>query len=83
MAGLGFSVTGNPAANWSSCWRQELNSLPPRFSERQPSGEEEELAAISQCLLHPMKVAVRAAKQDDSYRAVTFGPGAVQNAYSR
>ena len=38
--------------------------LPAGLGDGQDSGEEKECTAISQRLLHQMKVAVRAAKQD-------------------
>jgi hypothetical protein len=65
LAGLGFSVAGNP--------RVEVELLPGArtsssasgvLGDGQDSGEEKECTAISQRLLHQMKVAVRAAKQD-------------------
>jgi hypothetical protein len=65
LAGLGFSVAGNAGI--------EVELLPGArtpvpllacLGDGQDSGEEKECTAISQRLLHQMKVAVRAAKQD-------------------
>ena len=64
-AGLRFSVAGSTGsdAQLLSPARTPV-PLPARLGDRQVSGEEKECAAISQRLLHQMKVAVSAAKQD-------------------
>jgi hypothetical protein len=65
LADLGFSVTGNPGIEVEllSTARTPV-PLPACSGDGQVSGEEKECAAISQRLLHQVKVAVRAAKQD-------------------
>ena len=65
LAGLGFSVAGNPGIEVEllSTARTPV-PLPACLGDGQDSGEEKECTAISQRLLHQMKVAVRAAKQD-------------------
>jgi hypothetical protein len=64
-AGLRFSMadsTGSDAQLLSPA--RTPVPLPAPLGDRQVSGEEKEWAAISQHLLHQMKVAVSAAKQD-------------------
>ncbi len=65
LAGLGFSVAGNPGIEVEllSTARTPVPLL-ACLGDGQDNGEEKECTAISQRLLHQMKVAVRAAKQD-------------------
>ena len=52
------------AASESRVASEGFSSLPTRSGDRQPGGREKECGAISQHLLHQVRVTVRAAKQD-------------------
>jgi hypothetical protein len=65
LAGLGFSEAGNAGIEVELLPGVRTPvPFPARLGDGQDSGEEKECTAISQRLLHQMKVAVRTAKQD-------------------
>jgi hypothetical protein len=69
LGGLGFSVAGNPGIEVELLPGAGIPvPLPARLGDGQADGEEKGYTAgytaVSQRLLHQMKVAVRAAKQD-------------------
>lgn len=84
LAGLGFSVASNSSIEVELLpGARTPVPLPARLGDGQDSGEVKQCTAISRRLLHQMKVAVRAAKQDARIGPDTFGPGAVHDAYSK
>jgi hypothetical protein len=65
LDGLEFSVAGNPGIEVELLPGAGIPvPLPARLGDGQDGGEEKGYTAVSQRLLHQMKVAARAAKQD-------------------